>query len=217
MDSHISIFFVIEITGTIAFASSGALVAIKQKLDLLGVVVLGVTTAVGGGMLRDIILGNTPPSLFINPVYVFTAFLTAMVLFLIVWLNQQILESRYIAAYEKMMNLVDAVGLAAFTVTGIDTAVLAGYRNYHFLSIFLGVITGVGGGILRDMLAGQSPYILRRHVYASASIAGAVCYVCLNGWLSRDASMILSAILVVLIRLLATKYNWNLPSADRKK
>ena len=75
----------------------------------------------------------------------------------------------------------------------------------------------MGGGILRDMLAGQSPYILRKHVYASASIAGAVCYVCLNGWLSRDASMILSAILVVLIRLLATKYDWNLPTAYHTK
>lgn len=201
MESNISIFFIIEIIGTVAFASSGALVAIKQRLDLLGVVVLGVTTAVGGGMLRDIILGIVPPSLFMNPVYVYAAFLTAMVLFILAWLNQQILESRYISAYEKMMNLFDAVGLGAFTVTGINTAGTAGYGEYHFLSIFLGVLTGVGGGILR------------KHVYASASIAGAVCYVCLNGWLSRDASMILSAILVVLIRLLATKYNWNLPTA----
>ena len=122
MESNISIFFIIEIIGTVAFASSGALVAIKQRLDLLGVVVLGVTTAVGGGMLRDILLGIVPPSLFMNPVYVYTAFLTAMVLFILVWLNQQILESRYISAYEKMMNLFDAVGLGAFTVTGINTA-----------------------------------------------------------------------------------------------
>ena len=217
MESNTSIFFIIEIIGTVAFASSGALVAIKQRLDLLGVVVLGVTTAVGGGMLRDILLGIVPPSLFMNPVYVYTAFLTAMVLFILVWLNQQILESRYISAYEKMMNLFDAVGLGAFTVTGINTAGTAGYGEYHFLSIFLGVLTGVGGGILRDILAGQSPYILRKHVYASASIAGAVCYVCLNGWLSRDASMILSAILVVLIRLLATRYDWNLPTAYHTK
>ena len=117
MESNISIFFIIEIIGTVAFASSGALVAIKQRLDLLGVVVLGVTTAVGGGMLRDIILGIVPPSLFMNPVYVYAAFLTAMVLFILAWLNQQILESRYISAYEKMMNLFDAVGLGAFTVT----------------------------------------------------------------------------------------------------
>lgn len=217
MELHISIFFVIEVIGTIAFASSGAMVAIKKQLDLLGVVVLGATTAVGGGMMRDIILGNLPPSLFTNPVYVLTAFFTVLLLFVIVRLNQQILESRYIAAYEKMMNLFDAIGLAAFTVTGIDTAMLAGYSEYHFLCIFLGVLTGVGGGVLRDIMAGQTPYILRKHVYASASIAGALCYVFLADWLTGDASMIISACVVVLIRLLATKYCWNLPTATKKQ
>lgn len=217
MDNQISIFLIIEVIGTIAFASSGAMVAIKKELDLLGVIVLGVTTAVGGGMLRDIILGNVPPGLFTKPVYVITAFLTVMALFTVVRLNQKILESRYITAYEKMMNIFDAVGLAAFTVTGIDTAVLAGYEDYHFLSVFLGVLTGVGGGLLRDIMAGQTPYILRKHVYASASIAGAICYVFLADWMTGDASMIISAVLVILIRLLATRYCWNLPTATKKQ
>lgn len=186
MEFHISIFFIIEVIGTVAFASSGAMVAIKQQLDLLGVVVLGVTTAVGGGMLRDIILGNVPPGLFMNPVYVMAAFITVLALFIVVRLNQRILESRYIASYEKMMNIFDAIGLAAFTVTGIDTAVLAGYGDYHFLSVFLGVLTGVGGGVLRDIMAGQTPYILRKHVYASASIAGALCYVFLADWMTGE-------------------------------
>ena len=217
MEFHISIFFIIEVIGTIAFASSGAMVAIKQQQDLLGVVVLGVTTAVGGGMLRDIILGNVPPGLFMNPVYVMAAFITVLALFIVVRLNQRILESRYIASYEKMMNIFDAIGLAAFTVTGIDTAVLAGYGDYHFLSVFLGVLTGVGGGVLRDIMAGQTPYILRKHVYASASIAGALCYVFLADWMTGDASMIISALLVILIRMLATRYCWNLPTATKKQ
>ena len=217
MEFHVSIFFIIEVIGTIAFASSGAMVAIKQQLDLLGVVVLGVTTAVGGGMMRDIILGNVHTSLFINHVYVIKKLITVMVLFIVVRLNQKILESRYIAAYEKMMNIFDAIGLAAFTVTGIDTAVLAGYEDYHFLSVFLGVLTGVGGGVLRDIMAGQTPYILRKHVYASASIAGALCYVFLSDWLTGDASMIVGALVVILIRLLATRYCWNLPTATRKQ
>lgn len=217
MDNQISIFLIIEVIGTIAFASSGAMVAIKKELDLLGVIVLGVTTAVGGGMLRDIILGNVPPGLFTKPIYVITAFLTVMALFMVVRLNQKILESRYITAYEKMMNIFDAVGLAAFTVTGIDTAVLAGYEDYHFLSVFLGVLTGVGGGLLRDIMAGQTPYILRKHVYASASIAGAICYVFLADWMTGDVSMIISAVLVILIRLLATRYCWNLPTATKKQ
>ena len=208
MEFHISIFFIIEVIGTVAFASSGAMVAIKQQLDLLGVVVLGVTTAVGGGMLRDIILGNVPPGLFMNPVYVMAAFITVLALFIVVRLNQRILESR---------NIFDAIGLAAFTVTGIDTAVLAGYGDYHFLSVFLGVLTGVGGGVLRDIMAGQTPYILRKHVYASASIAGALCYVFLADWMTGDASMIISALLVILIRMLATRYCWNLPTATKKQ
>lgn len=88
MEFHVSIFFIIEVIGTVAFASSGAMVAIKQQLDLLGVVVLGVTTAVGGGMLRDIILGNVPPGLFMNPVYVMAAFITVLALFIVVRLTR---------------------------------------------------------------------------------------------------------------------------------
>ena len=170
MELQLSLLFFVEAVGTIAFASSGAMVAIKKQLDLLGVIVLGVTTAVGGGMLRDIIIGNVPPNLFKDPVYVLLAFITVMILFVIVRRNQMILASRSIEMYEKVMNIFDAVGLGAFTVVGIDTAVLAGYGRYHFLIIFLGVITGVGGGLLRDIMAGETPYILRKHVYASASI-----------------------------------------------
>ncbi|MGN0371627.1 MAG: trimeric intracellular cation channel family protein [Enterocloster sp.] len=217
MNIHISIFFMIEIVGTVAFASSGAMVAIKQQLDLLGVVVLGVTTAVGGGMLRDLLLGNVPPSLFLNPVYVITAFVTVILLFCLVRIKQELLESHYIEIYEKLMNIFDAIGLAAFTVTGIDTAIAAGYADYRFLSVFLGVLTGVGGGVLRDIMADQTPYILRKHVYACASLAGALCYVFLSGRLSDDACLIISAFLIILIRLLATHYCWNLPTATKKK
>ena len=217
MNIHFSIFFLIEAIGTIAFASSGAMVAIRQRLDLLGVIVLGVTTAVGGGMLRDILLGNVPPSLFLNPVYVIMAFLTVLVIFCIVRMNQRILESRSIEAYEKVMNIFDAIGLGAFTVTGIDTAIAAGYKDFRFLSIFLGVLTGVGGGVLRDIMAGQTPFILKKHVYACASLAGALCYVFLSDWITGDMTMIVSACLVVLIRMLATRYCWNLPAATPKK
>ena len=138
MGNSISIFFLIEAVGTIAFASSGAMVAIRQNLDLLGIIVLGVTTAVGGGMMRDILLGIVPPSLFTNPIYTIMAFITVMVLFIVIRMNQHFLEGDCIVTYEKLMNIFDAIGLAAFTVTGIDTAVMAGYGDYHFLSVFLG-------------------------------------------------------------------------------
>lgn len=210
---NISLFFLIEAIGTIAFASSGAMTAIRKQLDLLGIIILGETTAVGGGMLRDILLGRVPPSLFINPVYVIMAFVTVLILFFIIRFNQQIMTGPYIVAYEKIMNIFDAVGLAAFTVTGIDTAAMAGYGEYHFLSIFLGVLTGVGGGVLRDIMAGQTPYILKKHVYACASLAGAIFYVYLSGALGSNAAMVTGALLVIAIRLLATKYCWDLPKA----
>lgn len=207
------VFFLMEMIGTVAYACSGAMVAIEKRLDLLGIIVLGETTAVGGGMIRDIIIGIHPPALFVDPIYVIAAFVSVMVLFVAVkyfYQSADILES---PMYEAVLNLLDAIGLGAFTVVGIDTAVGAGFGEYKFLMIFLGVITGVGGGILRDMMAGQTPAVLRKHVYACASIAGAVCYVILMNYTGEGPAMVVSAILVTVIRVLARHYKWNLPRA----
>ena len=209
-----NIIFIVEIIGTIAFASSGAMVAVRKRLDLFGIIVLGVITAVGGGMLRDLMIGNIPPNMFRNPVYVLAAFLTVLVLFLLFRCWPFLLGSRYIEGYEKIMNILDAIGLGAFTVIGIDTGVEAGYGDYHFLIIFLGVITGIGGGILRDIMAGETPYVLKKHIYACASIAGACLYVVLLQVTRSDSAMIGSALLVVAIRILASHVRWDLPGID---
>lgn len=213
MWSGVTVFFIIEMIGTVAFACSGAMVAVKKQLDMLGVIVLGVTTAVGGGMIRDLIIGIQPPTLFVNPVYVIVAFTAVVILFLVVKSRRLPIEALETVTYERVMNLLDAVGLGAFTVVGIDTAIEAGYGDYRFLMVFLGVITGVGGGILRDIMAGQTPAVLKKHVYACASIAGAICYVLLLDSFGTDISMIVSAVLVVVIRVLARHYKWNLPRA----
>ena len=209
-----NIIFIVEIIGTIAFASSGAMVAVRKRLALFGIIVLGVITAVGGGMLRDLMIGNIPPNMFRNPVYVLAAFLTVLVLFLLFRCWPFLLGSRYIEGYEKIMNILDAIGLGAFTVIGIDTGVEAGYGDYHFLIIFLGVITGIGGGILRDIMAGETPYVLKKHIYACASIAGACLYVVLLQVTRSDSAMIGSALLVVAIRILASHFRWDLPGID---
>lgn len=208
---HASVFFPIEIIGTIAFASSGAMVAIRKKLDLFGIIVLGVVTAAGGGMIRDLMIGDIPPNMFRNPVYVFTAFVTVLVLFLLFRLRPFLLGSRYMETYEKVMNILDAVGLGAFTVIGVDTGINRGYGEYHFLIIFLGVITGIGGGILRDIMAVETPFVLKKHVYACASISGACLYVLLLQFTHSDYAMLFSALLVVAIRILASHFHWNLP------
>lgn len=207
-----NIIFIVEIIGTIAFASSGAMVAVRKKLDLFGIIVLGVITAVGGGMMRDIMIGNIPPNMFKNPVYVFTAFVTVLVLFLLFRTQPGLLSSHHLEMYEKIMNILDAIGLGAFTVIGIDTGVEAGYSDYFFLIIFLGVVTGIGGGILRDIMAGETPYVLKKHIYAVASIAGALLYALLLRVTDSDLAMVASALLVVVIRMLASHYRWNLPS-----
>ena len=154
-----NIIFIVEIIGTIAFASSGAMVAVRKRLDLFGIIVLGVITAVGGGMLRDLMIGNIPPNMFRNPVYVLAAFLTVLVLFLLFRCWPFLLGSRYIEGYEKIMNILDAIGLGAFTVIGIDTGVEAGYGDYHFLIIFLGVITVVAIRILASHFRWDLPGI----------------------------------------------------------
>ena len=214
MPQTFSFFFLAELTGTVAFACSGAMVAIEKKLDLLGVIVLGVTTAVGGGMIRDILLGQLPPNLFINPAYVLTAFLAVLILFFIVKFCRKKKKALSSETYEAVMNLLDAIGLGVFTAMGIDTAIAAGYGKYHFFIIFLGVITGVGGGILRDIMAGQTPFVLKKHVYACASLAGALSYVWLLPRIFPQAAFLISAALVVLIRVLARHYKWNLPTAE---
>ena len=206
----INLLFMIEMIGTVAFACSGAMVAIQKDLDLLGILVLGVTTACGGGMVRDLLIGSTPPTLFIHPIYVAVAAASTLILFLFVRFlhsSRNILQS---ALYDSALSLMDAVGLGAFTVVGINTAISAGFEEYRFFLVFLGVITGVGGGILRDIMANETPAILKKHIYACASLAGALLYTYTRG-LSRELSMVCSALLVVIIRILARKYRWNLP------
>lgn len=215
MLQNISVFLIVELIGTVAFACSGAMVAIERRLDLLGIIVLGVITAVGGGMIRDILIGVQPPSLFVHPIYVVTALAAVLVLFCIMKFGgvyQQLLSSE---GYEVMMNVLDAIGLGVFTVVGMDTAMKAGYEDYRFLTVFLGVITGVGGGILRDIMAVPAPYVLKKHIYACASLAGALCYMWLLPRMDRDAAVVISACLVVAIRILARHYKWNLPRIEK--
>ena len=190
--------FIIEIIGTVAFASSGAMVGI---------------TAVGGGIIRDLVLGIHPPNTFKNPIYVEYSVLTAVILFVVFYIKKQMLDSKALFYYEKIMILLDAIGLGAFTVIGVETAYEIGYVHHRFLLLFVGVITGVGGGMIRDMMAQQIPFILVKQIYACASLAGAgVCI-----WLMpyhKSASMILGAVVVVIIRILAATYRWDLPKIE---
>jgi len=204
--------FIIEIIGTIAFASSGAMVGIKKQMDLLGVCVLGMTTAVGGGMIRDLILGVNPPVMFQNPTYAMVALAFSVLIFFGIYFFQgKITHSRFSEVYDKLMMIFDSLGLGLFTVVGVTAAVNIGYETTGFLQIFVGVLTGVGGGVLRDIMAGNTPYIFVKHVYASASIIGAAVCVLVGRSFGELAAMMAGAAVVFVIRILAAHYKWNLP------
>lgn len=205
------IVFVIEMIGTVAFASSGAMVGIRKNMDVFGVTFLGITTAVGGGIIRDLVLGITPPGTFRNPAYVAASLITSFLLFVCVYFNSHFLESKWLTRYERVMVTFDAVGLGAFTVIGIYTAVNRPVTKSIFLLIFVGMVTGIGGGMLRDIMAGMTPFVFIKHIYAVASIVGAIICIVLMKFTDNILAMIVGAIAVVVIRLLAAHYRWNLP------
>ena len=203
--------FILELIGTVAFASSGAMIAIEKKMDIFGVNVLGATTAVGGGIMRDIILGLTPPGAFSHPVYVLVAALTSTILFVIAYAKPTAFESRVKTDYyDKLMFWCDTAGLGIFTVVGIQAAVRAVGGENVFFFVFIGTLTGVGGGVLRDIMAGETPYILVKHIYACAAIAGGIVCVVGRTAFGEAYGTILGRAATVLLRFLAAHFRWNL-------
>lgn len=206
-----SIIYIFELIGTVAFASSGAMVGIRKNMDIFGVNMLGIMTAVGGGCIRDIILGITPPKMFQNFSYVGASILISCILFSVFYVNQRLLASRFLERYERIMISLDAIGLGVFTVMGIRTAIGISCEENIFLLIFVGTVTGIGGGMLRDIMAGMTPFVFVKHVYAIASILGAVSYIILRNYFRDILSVFIGAAVVIIIRLLAAHFHWNLP------
>lgn len=202
---------VLEIIGTIAFSVSGALVSIGAGLDIFGVVFVGSITAFGGGIIRDLILGITPPSIFNNFPMFLLALVTSVIVFIVAYINRKKFNTLRTKT-EHVNNLFDALGLAVFTVIGAETGFINGFSDNEFIIIVISMITGIGGGIFRDILTDTTPYVFKKHVYAVASLLGAVLYIILRKY-SDNISLIsvLSMILVFLIRMLATMFHWSLP------
>ena len=203
------LFFIVEIIGTIAFAISGAMTAIERRLDLFGVLFLGATTAIGGGIFRDILLGQTPPQAFINYVYMLTAVVTAALIFLLAYVNTQ-RKTPLPFLSDDLLNFFDAAGLGIFSVIGVQNTINAGFGDNAFFCIFLGMLTGVGGGMLRDIMSQTTPAVLRKHIYALASIGGSLCYYLLHG-VHEEIAILVTTVGVILIRLMASNYRWTLP------
>lgn len=208
------IWYMFDMIGTIAFAVSGALVGVSRKMDIFGMTVLALATAIGGGIVRDVLLGYFPPNSLRNIVYVTVVLAVTVIVFLIY--NSRYRKHAMGPRSRASYLLADALGLASFTVTGAS----AGFKLYPELPIFivlLGTITAVGGGIIRDMLAQRIPSVLKEDVYALPSIIGGIVYYLMvtSSW---DSMAVYGAFTVVLvIRLLAIKYNWSLPKVGKTK
>lgn len=194
-----------EIIGTIAFAISGALVGVEKKLDLFGVIFLSITTAVGGGIFRDIIIGSTPPVVFIKPGYCIISIVTALLTF---YFYEQIIKLK------NVVLISDAIGLGVFTAVGAKAA-LNHNLNQVFIVISMGLITGIGGGILRDVFTKNIPLVFRKEIYAMASIAGALgLYFAQN--LSDSLSTYICFSITFVVRIFAVLLNLHLPSPKTK-
>jgi len=207
--------FILEILGTVAFTLSGVMTAIEKDLDLLGVVVLGTITAVGGGGLRDVLLGILPPMLFRTPIYVMVAVVVSLLAFFIAYGMGERFTDR-MERLSPMINVLDAIGLGIFVVVGVRAALQVGFADNAFLAVFVGTVTGVGGGLMRDQLAGLIPMVLQKRVYALAALIGASAYyVLVRCGVTEWVCLGTGVGLVIAIRLMAAHFRWSLPRIGR--
>lgn len=202
---------ILELIGVVSFAISGAMTAIRKQMDVFGVVFIGCVTAVGGGAMRDLMIGVTPPMCFQDPVYLVVAFVTAL-LFFLPFVRRPMLSHH--KTFDWLLFVTDSVGLGLFAVSGVQAGLAVSPQFSPILLLFVGMLSGTGGGILRDILTGSTPYIFIKHVYALAAAAGAALYlIFLRVGMNEFAAYPLSASVVVAVRVLAAKYHWNLPRA----
>lgn len=210
------IYFIVEIIGTIAFATSGAMVAINKRVDIFGVLVLSSITALGGGAIRDILIGATPPRMFSDYRYVMIAVVVSTIVFIIAYIFRERYQQKA-KVVDSVNNIFDAVGLGLFTVTGVQVAIDSGFGLNSILAVCLGVITGIGGGVLRDVMLREIPFVLKKRIYALASIAGGTVYYNLHlADVSRTRSIVIAVAVTFVIRILATVFKLDLPKVKLK-
>ena len=195
-----------EIIGTIAFAVTGALVAIEKDLDYYGIIFLGVVTAVGGGIMRDVLIGLEIPKSLANPNFVFMSVATCIVV---------IGFYSHIKYMDRLITLCDALGLAAFTAIGSLAAVRAGY-DHTFIIVTTAMFTGIGGGIVRDVCAGRVPFVFEKEVYAVASMIGAIAFALARDYVPHTLVMYISFGVTFALRMVSVKFDIHLPKVKKK-
>ena len=199
--------YIFDLFGTMAFAVTGAFKAIEHKSDIVGIIILSIITGVAGGTIRDIIIGKFPPNSISDPTYVGISVASGIALFFLY---------PHLQKHWNLFLKFDAIGLGVFSITGATFA----YNIFglNFLAIaFAGILTAVGGGILRDVFVNEIPFIFVKELYVTASFVGVIVfYGLLAGNVPLFAASIIGIIVTTATRLVAMKYNWNLPRAREK-
>ena len=191
---------IIDILGTFSFAAAGAFAAMEKKLDPFGVLIIAFVTAIGGGTIRDVLIGNFPVSWLSNSTAIWVILAAAVV---------TMFFGSYLKKLDKMLFLFDALGLGLFTMIGIEKGI-----SYHLspgICVALGTITGCFGGVLRDVLLNNVPLIFHKEIYALASIIGGTLFFLMPAAVDESIAYILSILVVFMTRVLAVQFNWSLP------
>lgn len=200
-------FSLLDIIGTMAFAMSGALTAMNKRLDPFGVFIIAFVTAVGGGTVRDVLIGRTPVGWMLDLKYVYVIILGF------------ILSVIFRKKFDKLRTslfLFDTIGLGVFTLIGLERGILTGL--HPIICIALGTMTACFGGVTRDILCNEIPVIFRREIYATICILGGIVFFILKEWnLNDDVLYVITCVVIISVRLLAVKYKWYLPALEHKR
>ncbi|MCX2681459.1 trimeric intracellular cation channel family protein [Galbibacter sp. EGI 63066] len=200
-------YYAIDLLGTLAFTISGVLAAMDKKLDPFGIFIIGFVTALGGGTIRDLLLGVTPVTWLINPTYMYV--IIATVILAVIFRNQ-------LKYFRTSLFLFDTIGIGLYTVVGLEKGVAAGL--HPIMCIALGTVSACFGGVLRDILCNEIPVIFRKkEIYATACVAGGVSYFFMKLFpIRNDIVFAVPIVVVIAIRLIAVKYKLSLPSVYRR-
>ena len=200
-----TLLYFIDIAGTFVFAISGAIAAVDKKYDVFGAMVLAFVTAVGGGTIRDVLLGSTPVGWMQNEVYLYVILSAVAV---------GLLFRTFILRMRRTLFLFDSIGIGLFTILGLQKALTFGVSP--IVAILMGTVSAVFGGVVRDVLSNQDPLIFQKEIYATACIAGGVIFFLTEQFIGTDVAIVLTILIIICIRILAVKHNWELPATRNK-
>ena len=199
-------FYLLDIIGTMAFALSGALTAMNKRLDPFGILIIAFVTAVGGGTLRDVLIGRTPVGWMLNLNYVYVIFIGYIL---------AILFRKRFDKLRKSLFLFDTVGLGVFTLIGLEKGI--GIGLHPIICTALGTMTACFGGVIRDILCNEIPVIFRKEIYATICILGGIVFFMLKkGNFPDELIQLVTSLVIIIVRLLVVKFNWSLPTLDLK-